>query len=408
MLSRKNLLTSFVDQVFVSGGSFLTIVIGAHLLELNDQGKLGYVVTAYMVTILLNVALFIYAAPLVSFSTPHLDYYRSSLRMAQTAWAMLLAAIIAAAFSLYGGMIGWEVSGQEAGLLWLFLAAQQIADYRRRANYVFRNAAAACKVSMVTYGLRIGLLLLVRPDDISGVLVVLIVAALVSATPLLVRIPFARTEKLAPAEAKALLGEHAQLSRWAIFQALLGWVSYSMPVFVLGFYYSAESVAILIGIRSIASAANVLLELLETIVPVRFAHIAGKMGREELRFSTGRLLFIGGVLWFLGVLLILVFGGLAIKLILGEKFEPYSFILMIAWYCNGIYFVSRVAGLYWRAQKNAKAEFFGSVGGFLLFLGCVPVIAKYGLEGAAWGYVIIPIGVIAGQYLYARLRRVVA
>jgi O-antigen/teichoic acid export membrane protein len=205
---------------------------------------------------------------------------------------------------------------------------------------------------------------------------------------------------------KALAREHLHLSRWSVWQALFNWIAF-LQAFVLGYFYSAESVAILVSIRSIGNAANVLLEQLETIVPVWFAHLAGKIGLTELKFSTGRLLLMGILIWIIGVLLILVFGKFAIRLILGERFEPYSFILLIAWFGNGIYFVNRVAGLYWRSQKNVKAEFFGSIGGLVMFLGSIPVIAKYGLEGAAWGYVLVPAGTATAQYLYARSRKFV-
>ena len=386
--------------MIVSGGSFLTIVIGAHLLGLSDQGKLGYVLTAYTLTILLNVALFIYAAPLVSSHTPYLSFYRHGLQIAQIVWAILLAAIIAAGFSGYGSSIGWEISAQEAVLLWLFLAAQQTSDYCRRASYVFQDAAAACKVSMVTLGLRIVLLLLVRPADLSGVLIVLIASALVGASPTLFHTFATEHESIALSQVKALAREHLHLSRWSVLQALFNWIAF-LQAFVLGYFYSAESVAVLVSIRSIGNAANVLLEQLETIVPVWFAHLAGKIGLAELKLSTGRLLVIGMGIWFLGVLLILVFGKLAIRLILGDRFEPYSYILLIAWFGNGIYFVNRVAGLYWRAQKNVKAEFFGSLGGLVFFMGSVPIIAMYGLEGAAWGYVLVPIGTAGAPYLYA-------
>lgn len=384
----------------MSGGGFLTISISAHILGLNEQGKLAYVLTAYMVAVLMNVAALFYAAPNMASNAANAKIYQKFLELGQFALALSISSLAAGILWVIGARIGWEITWFDVALIWLFLFTQQLADYTRRASYIFQSARQALIASAVTYGSRIIALLLIRPSSVDAVLIICIVASTVSAGMMI--FSHIRSSKADYGGLGNLAKSHMQLSSWAIMRALLGWACFFLPVFILGFYSSAETAGILVSIRSIGSAANVLLELLETVVPVWLVAVATRHGGEKLESSTSMLLIIGMCLWMVGLILMMVFGKWGVRLILGQNFVPYVPILIVTWIANGVHYISRIEGLKWRAKNNPKVEFFGAVGGFLALCVSLPLISNYGLLGTAWTFVIVSMGILVGQHIFLK------
>lgn len=399
---KRRLLVSLADQVAVSGGNFLTIALGAHFLPLSEQGKLAYAFSAYMATVLLNVAALFAIAPILKYEVAVQACYPLVLLRLQALLAISTALTIPAVLHFSGARIGWIISGSEAGALALFLVIQQFADFKRRAAYTFENVAEAFRASLWTYGLRVGLLIVLRPTSILDVLAILAGGSLVSALGAAWE-QFRREGADCDWDAqKSAMRMHLGRSKWSTFNAPLSWACFFLPIFVLGALESEKAAAILVSIRSVGSVANVALELLETLVPTWFAAASVLHGNLGLRDASVRVLLVGGAVWTLGLMVIWMAGGTLIEWLLGKTYVPYVAVLLVSWVGNGIHFVVRVVGLHYRTSRNALVEFVGSLGGLAGFGLAVPLIAAYGVLGAAWAYVAVSAGIGVAQLHYLK------
>jgi O-antigen/teichoic acid export membrane protein len=396
----KKALPSLIDQLLVSGGNFLIIALSAHFLDFVEQGKLAYIISAYMITVMLNVAIFFYAAPLVNVNLEDNKTYRSFLQWGQLYLSILSSLSITLFFALLGKKIGWDITKIEIILLFIYLTLQQLIDFRRRESYIFTSILDAIKSSAITYIPRITLLFLIQPYTIYGVLLILVISSLWSAISFLLQLDMYAL--IRSWSIRDQVKEHIRLSKFSMFNAPISWALFFLPIFILGVFHSPAMSAVLLSVRSISGVVNVFLELLETFIPVWMVNIFNKDGSVALKKTSSTLLKFGFLLWFIVLVFILIFGFQILHLILGEGYASYVDILLISWIGNGIHFISRVVGLYWRSTNIPKVELMSSIGGLFVFLISIPIIISHGLLGAAWMYILVPIGMVITQLLYAK------
>jgi len=396
----KKALPSLIDQLLVSGGNFLIIAVSAHFLDLVEQGKLAYIISAYMITVMLNVAVFFYAAPLVSVNLENNKIYRFFLQWGQLCLSILASLSIVLFFALFGEKIGWDITIIEIILLFIYLILQQLVDFRRRESYIFTSILDAIKSSSITYIPRITLLVLFQPSTIYDVLLILVISSLWSAVSFLLRLD--KCALMSSYSIRTTLKEHIRLSKFSVLNAPISWSLFFLPVFILGVFHSPTMSAVLLSVRSISGVVNVLLELLETFIPVLMVNVFNKDGSAALKETSSTLLKFGFLLWFIVLVFILIFGNQILHFILGGEYASYLDILLISWVGYGIHFISRVVGLYWRSSKIPKVELISSMGGAFVFIFSIPIIISHGLLGAAWLYILVPIGMVITQLFYAK------
>lgn len=396
--TRRN-MSSLIDQVLVSGGNFLTIAICAHALPLAEQGKFTYVFASYMALLLLNVAGIFQAAAV---RAPVQDQsYRISLARLQFLQALLLSLLICATWIGFGNNFGWQVTAAEAGLLFLFLILQQLADFDRRSAYIFFGTSRAVYSSAALYPIRIIGLLAVRPDTVSQVLLVLTVSALI---PAALTIFAASQNRYGAAQSwTRAIKLHLVYSRLFIAGAPLGWLWSYIPIFLLGIMHGKEQAALLSSIRGISSVANVLMEQMETKVVADWARVHHGAGTHSMKNAVSRLLKWGIVFWLFGMVVVGMFGREIVALVLGNLYAPHWHLLLIGWVGYGVYFIARVSGIKHRTMGSNRVEFIGNLCGVLAALAAgfvmIPVLSA---TGAAWVYVIIAAAMLTGQMYYAK------
>jgi len=387
---------SLADQVLVSGGNFLTIAICAHALPLSEQGKFTYVFASYMALLLLNVAGIFQGAAV---RAPAQDgSYRILLARLQLFQALLFSLLICGVWFGFGHVFGWQATATEAVLVFFFLILQQLADFDRRSAYIFSGARRAVYSSAALYPLRIIGLLVIRPDTVSPVLMVLIVSALIPAGITV----FAAGKSRAETDSSWIktTKEHLAYSRLFIAGAPLGWLWAYIPIFMLGILHGKEQAALLASIRGISNIANVLMEQLETKVVADWARAHHGSGTHVMKAAVSRLLKIGMIFWFSGMIVVVVFGREIVTLVLGNLYAPHWPLLVIGWGGYGVYFLARVSGIKHRTLGANHVEFIGNLCGVLaaLLAGFV-LISSFKATGAAWVYVIIAAVMLISQTL---------
>lgn len=400
----KQLTYSIVDQASVSAGNFLTIALGANLLSLADQGKLVYVYAIYVAVILFNISVFFSSANTVKNGLQSTECYQHLLLAYQLVSAVLISFLISVFLLFFHHKFNWQPSVEEYIYLFLFIVLQQIADYARRAGYIFNSIKFSTLSSFWLYGARILMILYFQPDNLSDFLLFLLL-------PTLPIVLFELTEYLRgcrlscdEATRRKLIHIHFTLSKWSICNTPFKWAGLHSPILLVGALHSLQAAAILGSIRAITNFANVLLELLETFAPTWLASRV-KHGHHVLRKSSLNLLYAGMVGWLLGLFVIWMFGEAVIAYALGRNYAEYASILYVIWIGNGIFFIGRVIGLHYRTKENTFLELMGSLSGGVGLLATIPLMASYGVWGGAWAFVIIQAFTLLGIQAY-RLRRV--
>ena len=394
--SRISKFGSLGDQALVSGGNFLTIAICAHTLPLSEQGKFTYVFASYMALLLLNVAGIFQGAAV---RAPAQDSsYRISMARLQLLQATLLSLLISTMWFGFGNVFSWQATATEAGLLFVFLILQQLADFDRRSAYIFSETRRALSSSALLYPLRIIGLLVIRPETVSQVLTVLIVSAIIPAA--ITICTSAKNRHEAAQSWMVAIKDHLKYSRLFIAGAPLGWLWAYIPVFLLGILHGKEQAALLASIRGISNVANVMMEQIETKVVADWARVHHGSGTHAMKSAVTRLLKIGMVFWLSGMTIVVVLGREIVTLVLGSLYAPHWTLLVIGWGGYGVYFLARVSGIKHRTLGANHVEFIGNLSGVLaaLLAGFV-LIFPFKATGAAWVYVIIAVVMLISQML---------
>ncbi len=391
-----------IDQMLVSGSTFLTIAICAHSLSLAEQGKLGYVISIYMMALLTNISFLFQGA---SVRAPHESDkpgYRSLLLTTQYGLASCLVAIACIGLLFFGDHLGWRPSPTELILLTLFLFTQQLADFGRRSAYIFSDALGAAKVSLYVYPLRIAGLAVFLPSSIETVLWILWLSGIPGAITAFMG--QRQLSKWPTFEIRRLVA-HLRFSGWLIATTPLALLGAYMPVFLLGVLRGPESVAILASLRSLIGAANVVMEMVETQLPVYMAKLKHAEGMPAVDRVAAGVLRIGGALWVLGMAAIAGVGEWVVSLIFGAQYAGYTWLLGILWLAYGAYFVSRVYGLKHRAVHNLQVEFWGNVASATTAaVFSYPLIDKYGVYGSGLMLLLVAVMTVIIQVLVVRCK----
>lgn len=386
------------DQAAVSAGNFLLIAFGAWMLELPEQTKLVYAYTVYIATVLINAAAIFSPAPLLRYEVADGGMYRRLLWRMQIGVALAMAVFFLTFFLVAGARFGWIPSGSEMFWVLAFLLLQQLADFNRRADYVFDEVRLAALLSGVMFVLRVGLLLALLPDTSEVFLVVLAVSALPGVVWAMVRgrgVPDTVHEP-------GLMRRHLHLARWNVLNAPLQWMGLHLPILLSGMFAGTSAAAILASVRSVSTAANVFLELMETYVPARMAAHAQGDGERAIQTVAVDLYVMGGIIWCVAAAAIFLFGESLLALLLGGTYAPYWPVLLLLWVGNGLYFIGRVYGVGQRMMRRTSVELIGSVGGLFALIAALPLMSVYGVTGAASVVVLVQVGCVMTQLSYVR------
>jgi len=387
---------SLVDQGAVSATNFLTIAIGAYLLALPEQAKLVYLYTAYIGLVVFNAAVIFSAAPMVRHELDDTSPYLRQLLLIQGWLAPVLSLLICLLFLGFGSALEWLPTSEE--LVWaaLFLLLQQLADFNRRADYVFGAVRAGALVSLAILSIRIVSLIVIQPENAEVFFMLLAFSSIPGAVAAMNRWCSSRGN----GASGSYFSEHFRLARWNIMNAPLQWSCLHFPVFLVGLLAGGPAAAVLATVRSLSTVANVLLELLETYVPVWMLSKVSNGGESGMHRSAQKLILVGALAWMLFSVLIYLFGESILLFVFGPDYSPYWQLLLILWIGNGLFFVGRVYGIRHRVVKRMTVELAGSAGGFFVLLLAIPLVVEFDAYGGAWMILLAQSGVIVTQILF--------
>ena len=178
-MMRRRLLFASIEQALVSATSFLVVVLCASSLPHEEMGKLGYIISAVMATVVFNFTLIFQFANTYLPKADSPFFYRASLYWLQIILAITIAIFILSAFSLLGDVLNWKLSKSESILMIVFLLMQQLSDFARRNAYLTENIKGALIVSTCVLLVRTILLFIMKPKGIDEVLEIFVLSLIV-------------------------------------------------------------------------------------------------------------------------------------------------------------------------------------------------------------------------------------
>jgi len=376
-----------LDQIVVSGGNFLTILLCAKLLTLGDQGSLIVSFSLYMALLLFSIALVYSGIPILykKMSDPKKYFYSATLF--HTAITLLFLTLLAIIYKPLVWYFDYNITYQTFGICLLFIFFQQYADFARRTAYVISSHTIAFFYSFVTYVPRIIALYVIQPHTLSEVFIILSATATVPFFFIFVQtIYLIRQEKLNID--LEMLKQHLTFSKNIIQTVPIGWSMAYLPIFAIGVFSGSAAVAIIGTFKTITNAANVFVEVIEVTYITQWHDIFQHKGEQALKKKIMETTFNFTIFWIFGIVAIYVGYDHLIE-ILGNSYEGYLSILLILWGSYLAYFYGRMYVLYHRILSNTQIERDYAILGFIVTIASMYIIYRFGLIGAAMSFLMI-------------------
>lgn len=401
---------AIADQMIVSGANFLTTIMIARFLGLEEFGRFSLAWMIVMFATGIQHAFVI--SPMMSIgpkqSNAETHCYYGAVLIQQLFFSIMTFFLLFLGVGL-GDVIfpQWQIS-DIAFPLALAAFTVQFQEFLRRYFFTRGRGQAAFINDFIRYiGQSVTLLWLLfafgREIDTAKILwVYSIFAALATICGAFV---FERIEIRSAIIYQTAL-RHWKFSKWLTASAILIWTSGNFFIIAAGTLLGVSAVGALRAAQTIIGVTHILFQGLENIVPVRASEILHKRGPRELHsYLAGVALFLGSVT-FVIVLVLSIEPGFWLSWVYGESFARYGDLLR--WYAV-IYILVALsfpvrAGL--RALEFTRPIFFAySVSTIFSFISAYMLIEMLGLMGVMIGILVSQI-IVFSIIWYALRKRI--
>ena len=317
------------DQAMISASNFLTSVIAARMMGIEEFGRF---MIAWMIILLFKDLQSARLEPtLLSIGpkqTPQdrADYFGSAVTEQ--------AAFAGASFILV--VIGTLVAApfvQELNLAALTLPlaaavfADEMQDFMRRYFYTVNRPVSAFVNDFMSYAGRIVVLAFLwrhAPVSSAGVLWVLFVLAFVPAVIGLFTLDPVRINlsRLIPVATR-----HWKVSKWTVGTSVLRWMAGNLIVFMGGAILGTQTVGAVRAAMNVLAPRNVLINGLTNIVIVNGSTILTERGTGELRRYLAKIGVFGLAFEASISIFAIIFAEELMRYIYGPDFVPYAFLI---------------------------------------------------------------------------------
>lgn len=394
---------ALMDQGMVSGANFLTTILIARHLGIEEFGRFTLAWLVVLFTTSLQMAIIV--SPMMSIGpkqdSEHAPAYFGALFLQLLIFVGLtFLLVLLGVYTVAEFRPEWDLRA-----LAIPLAATavlfQLRDFLRRYFFTRHKPVMAFTSDAVGYlGLLLMLFLLFPFFTFDGAAVLWLIGA-ASAAAVLIGTPFLGELAWRVSTFFTVSRRHWHFAKWMGASALLQWASTNLFLIVSGGLLGAAAVGALRAAETLIGINRIFFQGLENVVPPRAAeHLTGK-GRPALGAYLRRVALAGG----LATALVGVVAALApsfwLELFFGETYAGYGELLY--WYAI-IYLVLFMglplrAGL--RALEQTRPIFWATaVSAVFSAAVAIPLVEALGITGAVGGLLVtnlLLIGVLAGH-----------
>jgi O-antigen/teichoic acid export membrane protein len=400
---------SFVDQVLVSGASFLTGVILIRALGLEVFGVYALILVG--VQFLMGVQEALILNPMMSLYDQRGEISASrylGVMIVHQAALSVLAVLVIAIAALVPGVWdpAWPIT---PGLVALLAVCMQVQDLARRYFFVTERPARAFACDVVAHG---GRLAVIAWLGFSGGLTIDLVWGIVIGSAVLgclVLVPDLRHVRFDRGALETLTLRHRHVGGWMLATMLVAWFSESgFVLMVIGATLGAAEVGAVRAVQNLVLVLNLVIQSMENFVPSTASQrlVAGgpaALQRYLVRIGAagtmGTLAVVAGLVVLAAPIMDLLYGysvpGQIMILVMFGLFLAMGFL-------NGVVY----AGL--RAVSHLQSVFLVHiVAGLACVLFMAPAAQLHGVFGAL-GVMLAARAVMTGRMVWIGLERLQA
>ncbi|MEM8552139.1 MAG: polysaccharide biosynthesis C-terminal domain-containing protein [Pseudomonadota bacterium] len=375
---------SFADQLVASGGNFLTSVLIARLLGLEEFGWYTLVWIAVLLTMALHLGAVV--SPMMSignkFSNGRATRYLTVVIVHEALFCAAAMVVVGAACALFV-VPNTEIGYGAALLAGLAGGIYVVQDFMRRLLFTRGRPALALVIDIVHQGARnaaLVLLLMGGGVTLQTVFFVILLAALVS---ILVALPLAGPFTLDKRLLLPATLRQWRSARWLIPSGLFAWLSANSAILVISAILGPIATGAVRAAYTIVGMLNVLREALENSLPQAAAREYAAGGKSAL---TRSLVAVSIAVFTAGAVMsaaLFAYGETATKLIYGDDFAVYGNLLGWLSLTFPLALLNLTIGCAFRAMERTGFVFVGvAVAAAVNFIAIVPAVAWYGVPGA--------------------------
>lgn len=400
---------ALTDQAMVSGVNFLTGVLFARYLGLEEYGRFTL---AWMAVLFCNS--FQHAgiiAPMMSIGPKQKQGNEAAYYGA--VFIQQIFCSVVCFFLLWGSI--WlsnffkpELHIQHLALpLATTLLAWQLQDFLRRYFFVRGHGGLAFLNDAISYlGQLILLIMLFRLIPLNTTLVLWLIAG---TSTLAVIVGICRLGNLSWSQNifAEVIQKHWRFSKWMLASSIVQWINGNIFNIVAGAVLGAAAVGALKASQNIIAVTHVLFQGLENIVPIKASHHYYKRGILGLKNYLGIILKIGIPLTALLTAIVGVFPKFWLTFIYGQEYQEHGIVLSFFSFTYFLMFIGLILRIALRTLEHTKpifvSYFFATI--ISLFFS-YPLINNYNVAGAAFGHILIQLTVLA--ILFSSLSKTVS
>ncbi len=378
---------ALADQAVVSGASFVTTVLLARFLGLEEFGRFALAWLGVFLAQNLQIALLV--TPMLTIAAKQdgqaLSTYRGAMLVQQGVLSVVLSALVFAGAKLSGWLMpDWGLAGLAAPLAALVFCAQW-ADFARRYHFAFSRPPAAFAVDALRYGLQLALLgafvMGFGPaGGVAGALNIMAVGALAGAV---LGLAFAGRVAFDAGATREVVRRHWSFSRWLVLTAFAQWARDNFVFAAVGALLGLAEVGALRAAQQLVMAVNVPLQGLGNIVPARAGAAYDERGLDGLMGFIGAFV----VKYMAAVALVLIALALAgewlLTAVYGSAFAGYGFVVAAFALTMIIYLFREMVSIMLRAMETTAFELYAAAAAAAVVIaGAYPLVEMWGLAGA--------------------------
>ncbi len=390
------------DQGMVSGVNFLTNILFARFLGIEEFGRFTLV---WMAVLFVNsIQMAIISAPMMSIGPKQTEekiaVYYGAVAIQQMYFACISFALIFAGVKLSGLFYPeWHVRHLALPLAFVVLFFQT-QDFLRRFFFSNGQHHIAFANDAISYLGQLGLLLSLFLSTKLNTAAVLWVIASTSAIAVFVgSFYFGQLSWRQGILVKIFL-RHWHFSKWLAASAGLQWISGNLFMIVSGALLGPIAVGAIKAAQNIVGIINPLMMSMENFLP-RDAAIVYAEGDAIKLFNYIKAVCIKwGIILLMILTVVIVFSKWLMLFVYGKEYFTYAYVLRIAALTIFIGFLGTPIGIALRTVEKTKIIFTSFIKSSLLTVILVyPIVLIFGLAGAMIGIFFVKLILIINLYL---------
>jgi len=399
----KKLHWTIVDQGVVSGVNFITGLLIARFLGIEEFGVFALVWMAVLFVNSIQMAMI--SAPMMTIGPKQSDEERASYYGAVVMNQLIFS--ISTSTLLWVGVIfsdsinpAWQVAHLALPLaVTLFFVQNQ--DFIRRLLFTENQPVSALISDIISYLGRVIILILLFIYSTLTISEVLWIFAGCSTVALVVG--FAKTDTMVfnLKQIAFVFKRHWAVSKWMTMSAIMQWTSGNYFIIVAGVLLGPIAVGALKAAQNIIGITHILFQGLENIVPSSASRRFTKNSVKGLKKYLLKVSIWGGSVTTIIALLISLYPYELLKLVYGYQYEAYGNILR--WYAliYVLMFFSLPLRFGLRILEDTKPLFISYFSITILSVLLADYfVGNFGLNGVMYGFILMQFIMISILYYY--------